>query len=69
LVTHNHYGHLRSLLLRGLCGPRVLLKKAALSAITTLAIRPAAAADFSEKMLSCLMLDILSAPALVDHLR
>jgi len=59
LVTCGLYGHLRRLLLRGLCGPRVLLKKAALSAAVTLALRPAVAADFSDKLLSALLLDIL----------
>ncbi|KAF4523556.1 hypothetical protein B566_EDAN012004 [Ephemera danica] len=62
--------HLRvlRLLLKGLCGPKVLLQNIALSAIINLAIRPLASAGYSNKLLSLFLIHILSVPALIYHL-
>ncbi len=68
LVQSGFAGHLKRLLLRGLCGSRTLIKKTSLSAVMTLAMRPVISADFSVKLVSIFLLNVLSVPGLVAHL-
>ncbi|CAG9585150.1 unnamed protein product, partial [Danaus chrysippus] len=58
-----------SLLLRGLCREKVALKNIALTAIVTLALRPLVSAQFSEKLLTMYIIQILSVPTLVFHMQ
>lgn len=60
---------LQSLLLRGLCREKVALKNIALTAIVTLALRPLVSAQFSEKLLTMYIIQILSVPTLVFHMQ
>jgi len=57
------------LLLKGLCGQRRYLKHAAVSAIITLSMRPLIAADFSNRLLTIYILNILSVPGIFLHLQ
>ncbi len=68
LVQAGFAGHLKRLLLRGICGQRVLIKKTSLSAVMTLAMRPVVSADFSVKLVSIFLLNVLSVPGLIAHL-
>ena len=63
--------HLKRLLLRGLCGglrPSNFHKTTLVAAIT-LTIRPVMSADFSDKLMSIYLLNVLSIPALTLHLK
>ena len=64
-------GHLKRLLLRGLCGGlrRSNFHKTTLVAAITLTIRPLMSADFSDKLMSIYLLNVLSIPALTLHLK
>ncbi len=68
LVQAGFAGHLKRLLLRGLCGSRVLIKKTSLSAVLTLAMRPVVSAEFSVKLISIFLLNVLCVPGLIVHL-
>ena len=69
LVQIGFLGSLKKVLLRGLCASRIQLKKTALSAIMTLALRPVIAANFSNKLMSLFLLNIMSVPGLLIHLK
>lgn len=55
--------------MRGLCGQKQYLKHASISAVMTLSLRPLVAAEFSSRLLSLFVLDVLSIPGLVLHLQ
>nr|XP_032513418.1 ubiquitin-protein ligase E3B [Danaus plexippus plexippus] len=69
LFHRGYYLTLKSLLLRGLCREKVALKNIALTAIVTLALRPLVSAQFSEKLLTMYIIQILSVPTLVFHMQ
>ncbi|XP_045532186.1 ubiquitin-protein ligase E3B [Pieris brassicae] len=69
LFHKGYYLTLKSLLLRGLCREKVSLKNIALSAIVALALRPLISAQFSEKLLTMFIIQILSVPTLVFHMQ
>ncbi|XP_045491570.1 ubiquitin-protein ligase E3B [Colias croceus] len=69
LFHKGYYLTLKSLLLRGLCREKVSLKNIALSAIVALALRPLISAQFSEKLLTMFIIQILSVPTLVYHMQ
>nr|XP_026489897.1 ubiquitin-protein ligase E3B [Vanessa tameamea] len=69
LFHRGYYLTLKSLLLRGLCREKVCLKNIALTAIVTLALRPLVSAQFSEKLLTMYIIQILSVPTLVFHMQ
>lgn len=68
LFHKGYYLTLKSLLLRGLCREKVCLKNVALTAIVTLSLRPLISAQFSEKLLTMYIIQILSVPTLVFHM-
>ncbi|CAH0406320.1 unnamed protein product [Chilo suppressalis] len=68
LFHKGYYLTLKSLLLRGLCREKVCLKNIALTAIVTLSLRPLISAQFSEKLLTMYIIQILSVPTLVFHM-
>ncbi|XP_050678480.1 ubiquitin-protein ligase E3B isoform X2 [Leptidea sinapis] len=65
LFHRGYYLTLKSLLLRGLCREKVNLKNISLSAVIALALRPLISAQFSEKLLTMFIIQILSVPTLV----
>ncbi|XP_026330023.1 ubiquitin-protein ligase E3B [Hyposmocoma kahamanoa] len=69
LFHKGYYLTLKSLLLRGLCREKVVLKNVALAAIVTLSLRPLVSAQFSEKLLTMYIIQILSVPTLVYHMQ
>ncbi|XP_050345337.1 ubiquitin-protein ligase E3B [Nymphalis io] len=69
LFHRGYYLTLKSLLLRGLCREKVCLKNIALTAIVTLTLRPLVSAQFSEKLLTMYIIQILSVPTLVFHMQ
>ncbi|CAH2240226.1 jg1784 [Pararge aegeria aegeria] len=69
LFHRGYYLTLKSLLLRGLCREKVGLKNISLTAIVTLALRPLVSAQFSEKLLTMYIIQILSVPTLVFHMQ
>ncbi|XP_028179306.1 ubiquitin-protein ligase E3B-like [Ostrinia furnacalis] len=69
LFHKGYYLTLKSLLLRGLCREKVSLKNVALTAIVTLSLRPLISAQFSEKLLTMYIIQILSVPTLVFHMQ
>merc|ERR1719187_2155876 len=68
LVARGHYITLNALIVRGLCRGKTALRGPAISTIITLATRPLVAAEYADKILSLLILHILSVPALIHHL-
>ncbi|XP_049867026.1 ubiquitin-protein ligase E3B [Pectinophora gossypiella] len=68
LFHRGYYLTLKSLLLRGLCREKVCLKNIALAAVVTLSLRPLVSAQFSEKLLTMYIIQILSVPTLVYHM-
>ncbi|XP_053625281.1 ubiquitin-protein ligase E3B [Plodia interpunctella] len=68
LFHKGYYLTLKSLLLRGLCREKVSLKTVALTAIITLSLRPLVSAQFSEKLLTMYIIQIMSVPTLVHHM-
>ncbi|XP_022819647.1 ubiquitin-protein ligase E3B [Spodoptera litura] len=69
LFHKGYYLTLKSLLLRGLCREKVYLKNVSLTAIVTLSLRPLVSAQFSEKLLTMYIIQILSVPTLVYHMQ
>ena len=74
LVSSGFMGHMKRLLLRGLCaapsgGPRTAFQKTTLAAVFTLTLRPVVSADFSDKLLSIYLLNVFCVPALTLHLK
>ncbi|CAH0701610.1 unnamed protein product [Spodoptera exigua] len=69
LFHRGYYLTLKSLLLRGLCREKVYLKNISLTAIVTLSLRPLVSAQFSEKLLTMYIIQILSVPTLVYHMQ
>ncbi|XP_063620540.1 ubiquitin-protein ligase E3B [Cydia splendana] len=69
LFHKGYYLTLKSLLLRGLCREKVCLKNVALTAVVTLSLRPLVSAQFSEKLLTMYIIQILSVPTLVFHMQ
>lgn len=57
------------LLLRGLCHQRRYLKHAGVTAIVTLSLRPLIAAEFSTRLLTLFVVNILSIPGFVLHIQ
>ena len=68
LVQHGLMSHIKKLLLRGLSSSRILLKKTSVTAAVTVTLRPVISADYSDKLVSAFLLNILSLPGLVHHL-
>lgn len=68
LVTKGMYANLQIILIKGIVRSKPNLKRAALLAITNLAIRPLVAWQFSENIMNLFLLHILSVPALFHHL-
>ncbi|XP_054155444.1 ubiquitin-protein ligase E3B-like [Oppia nitens] len=68
LVTKGLYANLQILLIKGLMRTKPTLKKPALTAIITLALRPVIASKFNESHMNMFLLHIFSIPALVYHL-
>ncbi len=69
LVQAGFMGHLKRLLLRGLCvGARPVLKKTTVAAVVTLTIRPVASAEYSDKLVSIYLINIMCVPGLITHL-
>ena len=73
-LSHNISGHLveaglmknlKTVLLKGLALSKVFLKKTTLSAINSLCLRPVIYSNFSEKLVSIYILNILSVPSLI----
>ncbi|XP_013180712.1 PREDICTED: ubiquitin-protein ligase E3B isoform X1 [Papilio xuthus] len=69
LFHKGYYLTLKSLLLRGLCREKVSLKNISLTAIVTLSLRPLISAQFSEKLLTMYIIQILSVPTLIYHMQ
>ncbi|XP_004930382.1 ubiquitin-protein ligase E3B [Bombyx mori] len=69
LFHKGYYLTLKSLLLRGLCREKVFLKNISLTAIVTLSLRPLISAQFSEKLLTMYIIQILSVPTLVYQMQ
>lgn len=69
LFHKGYYLTLKSLLLRGLCREKVFLKNISLTAIVTLSLRPLVSAQFSEKLLTMYIIQILSVPTLLYHMQ
>ncbi|PZC84657.1 hypothetical protein B5X24_HaOG204205 [Helicoverpa armigera] len=69
LFHKGYYLTLKSLLLRGLCREKIYLKNISLTAIVTLSLRPLVSAQFSEKLLTMYIIQILSVPTLVFHMQ
>ncbi|KAJ8725864.1 hypothetical protein PYW08_004047 [Mythimna loreyi] len=69
LFHKGYYLTLKSLLLRGLCREKIYLKNISLTAIVTLSLRPLVSAQFSEKLLTMYIIQILSVPTLVYHMQ
>ncbi|CAB3235019.1 unnamed protein product [Arctia plantaginis] len=69
LFHKGYYLTLKSLLLRGLCREKVYLKNISLTAIVTLSLRPLVSAQFSEKLLTMYIIQILSVPSLLYHMQ
>lgn len=55
-------------MLRGLCRERIALKNVSLTAIITLSLRPLISSQFSEKLLTMYILQILPVPGLIHHM-
>ncbi|KAK8739159.1 hypothetical protein OTU49_003508, partial [Cherax quadricarinatus] len=68
LVCRGLYTTLNHVLVRGLCRGKAALRGPAVTTITTLALRPLVAAQYSDKLLSLITIHILSVPALIHHL-
>lgn len=68
LFHKGYYLTLKSLLLRSLCREKIALKQVTLTAIITLSMRPLISSQFSEKLLTMYIIQILSVPALVQHM-
>ncbi|XP_041977850.1 ubiquitin-protein ligase E3B [Aricia agestis] len=69
LFHRGYYLTLKTLLLRGLCREKVCLKTISMTAIVTLTLRPLVSAQFSEKLLTMYIIQILSVPTLVYHMQ
>lgn len=69
LFHKGYYLTLKSLLLRGLCRERPVLKNISLTALVTLTMRPLVSSQFSEKVLTMYILHILSVPGLIHHMQ
>ncbi len=52
-----------------MCGQRRYLKHAAVSAIMTLSLRPLVASEFSNRLLTLYILNVLSVPGFILHLQ
>ncbi|KAK7074559.1 Ubiquitin-protein ligase E3B, partial [Halocaridina rubra] len=68
LVARGLYTTLNHVLVKGLCRGRIALRGPAITTVITLSLRPLAAAQYSEKLLSLATIHIMSVPALVHHL-
>lgn len=68
LVQNGLMIHMKKLLLRGLSSSRILLKKTSVTAAVTVSLRPVISADYSDKLVSAFLLNILSLPGLLSHL-
>nr|XP_018915602.1 PREDICTED: ubiquitin-protein ligase E3B [Bemisia tabaci] len=69
LVSHGFYTTLKTLLMRGLSRSKVVLTNISLSALLTLATRPLFSSNLSDNLVSIFLVQILSVPALVSHIR
>ncbi|XP_056636344.1 ubiquitin-protein ligase E3B [Diorhabda sublineata] len=69
LFHKGFYLVLKDLLLKGLGKIKIALKHISLSAILTLSLRPLVAANYSDKLTTIFLINILSVPGLVQHLQ
>lgn len=69
LFHKGYYITLKSLLLRGLCREKISLKTVSLAAIITLSLRPLISSQYSEKLLTMYIIQILSVPTLIFHMQ
>ncbi|XP_058789046.1 ubiquitin-protein ligase E3B isoform X2 [Phymastichus coffea] len=68
LINQNFYYIIKGLLIKGLCRNTVTLHDVALTAITTLTIRPLILSKQSEKLMLMYMIHVFSIPGLIYHL-
>ena len=68
LVNKGFYGNIQILLMKGLMRTKPSLKKASLTAIITISMRPVIYSQFNESTINMFLLHIFSIPALVYHL-
>ncbi|EEB13316.1 ubiquitin-protein ligase, putative [Pediculus humanus corporis] len=68
LVTEKLYRTLKILLLKGLGRNKIALKNVSLTAIVTLSTLPLINSDFSNKMMTMFLIEILSIPGLILHI-
>ncbi|CAH1155824.1 unnamed protein product [Phaedon cochleariae] len=69
LFHKGFYLVLKNLLLRGLGRIKIIFKNVSLSAILTLSLRPLIAANYSDKLMTIFLINILSIPGLIQHLQ
>ncbi|CAH1185168.1 unnamed protein product [Phyllotreta striolata] len=69
LVHKGFYLIVKDLLLKGLGRIKVTFKNISLSAILTISLRPLVAANYSDKLMTIFLINILSVPGLVYHLQ
>nr|XP_023030496.1 ubiquitin-protein ligase E3B [Leptinotarsa decemlineata] len=69
LFHKGFYLVLKNLLLKGLGRTKIAFKNVSLSAILTLSLRPLVAANYSDKLMTIFLINILSVPGLVQHLQ
>lgn len=69
LNSKGFYPILQTLLIKGMCKTKPCFKPTTLTAIITIAMRPLIAADLSDNLVTVFLLNILSVPAIVHHIR
>ncbi|CAH1986182.1 unnamed protein product [Acanthoscelides obtectus] len=69
LFHKGFYPILKELLLKGLGRIKISFKNVSLSAILTLSLRPLVAANYSDKLMTIFLINILSVPGLIHHLQ
>nr|CAH7724445.1 unnamed protein product [Callosobruchus chinensis] len=69
LFHKGFYPILKELLLKGLGRIKISFKNVSLSAILTLSLRPLIAANYSDKLMTIFLINILSVPGLIHHLQ
>lgn len=69
LFHKGFYVVLKELLLKGLGRIKIVFKNVSLTAILTLSLRPLVAANYSDKLMTIFLINILSVPGLVQHLQ
>lgn len=69
LFHKGFYLVLKNLLLRGLGRIKIAFKNVSLSAILTISLRPLISANYSDKLMTIFLINILSIPGIVQHLQ